>query len=101
LLSALQPEDLVCLELIELLKGIVIYEADESIPFADFPHNAVVSLTSVLPEGESVEMVMIGRESMFGLASALTTRRSIGRLVVQVPGIASRVDTDFLHRALS
>ncbi|QRM32300.1 Crp/Fnr family transcriptional regulator [Microvirga sp. VF16] len=102
LLSALHPAELACLEphleRVELKKGGVLYETDESMPFVYFPHDAIVSLTSVLPEGKSVEMAIFGREGMFGLVSALTTRRSIGRFVVQIPGIASRIYTDVLHR---
>ncbi|QRM32195.1 Crp/Fnr family transcriptional regulator [Microvirga sp. VF16] len=103
LLSALHPADLACLEpyleQVELKKGAVVYKTDERMPFAYFPHNGIVSLTSVLPEGKSIEMAVFGYEGMFGLASALTTRLSIGRFVVQIPGIASRIDTDVLHRA--
>jgi CRP-like cAMP-binding protein len=104
LLSALQPEDFAYLEphleLVELRTGMVIYETAESMPFAYFPHHAIVSLTSVLPEGKTVEMAVLGREGMFGVVSALTTRRSIGRFVVQVRGTASRIDTDVLRRAV-
>jgi CRP-like cAMP-binding protein len=103
LLSALPLEDFACLEphleLIELHKGTVVYDTDESMPFVYFPHNALVSLTTMLPDGKTIEMAMLGREAMLGLVSGLTSRRSAGRLVVQAPGTASRINTDVLHRA--
>jgi CRP-like cAMP-binding protein len=103
LLSALQPEDLACLEPylehVELLKGMVVYETGQSMPFVYFPHTAIVSLVTVLPEGKTVEMAVLGGESMFGLASALVTRQSLGRFVVRIPGSAFRISTDVLHRA--
>ncbi|KLK92999.1 Crp/Fnr family transcriptional regulator [Microvirga vignae] len=103
LLSALQPDDFARLEphlqLIELHKGMVIYETDESMPFVYFPHNAIVSLATVLPDGGTVQLGVLGHGAMFGLASALITRQSLGRIVVQVKRTASRIDTDVLHRA--
>ncbi|KLK90544.1 Crp/Fnr family transcriptional regulator [Microvirga vignae] len=103
LLSALPSDDFAhlepYLELIELHKGRVVYETDESMPFVYFSHDGVVSLTTVLPAGKAIEMVVLGYDAMFGFASTLVTRRSLGNFVVQIPGTASRIDIDVLHRA--
>jgi hypothetical protein len=61
---------------------MIVYEADECMPFVYFPHNAIVSLKTVLPDGKAVEMAVLGSDAMFGLASALMTRQSFGRFVV-------------------
>lgn len=103
LLSALNKEDFAHLEphleLTELRNGMVVYETDDTMPFFYFPHNAVVSLTNVLPDGKTVDVAVLGKEAMFGLASAFVSRRSIGRFVVQTAGTVSRINTDVLHRA--
>jgi CRP-like cAMP-binding protein len=103
LLSALQPDDFMHLERdiqpVELRKGAVVYETNEPMPFVYFPHNALVSFMTVLPDGKAMEMAMLGCDTMFSQASALTTRRSPGRYVVQIAGKASRISTDVLHRA--
>ncbi|QRM33153.1 Crp/Fnr family transcriptional regulator [Microvirga sp. VF16] len=103
LLSALQPDDFAHLEphleRTELKKGTVLYETNESMPFVYFPHEAVVSLMTALPDGRSVEMAVLGCEAMVGSASTLVTRQSLGRYVVHITGRASRIDTSVLHRA--
>ncbi|MBB3021354.1 CRP-like cAMP-binding protein [Microvirga lupini] len=43
-------------------------------------------------------MTVFGHVALFGLASALATRRSLGRYVVQVSGTASRLDTEVLRQ---
>lgn len=103
LLAALEPDDLQLLEpdldLVEWPKGKVIYETGEIIRHVYFPHNTIVSLTTVLEDGGSVEMAVFGREAMFGFISTLVTRQSLGRYVAQIPGTASRISTEKLNEA--
>jgi len=103
LLAALEPEDLSALEphleVVELPKGKVIYDVDETVRHTYFPHNAIVSLSTILKDGGAVEMAVFGREGMFGLVSALVTRRSFGRYVTQVAGTASRITVEKLTEA--
>ncbi|EIM30708.1 Crp/Fnr family transcriptional regulator [Microvirga lotononidis] len=103
LLSTLLSDDFAFLEphlqLVDLHRGTVIYDVGDRMPFIYFPHEAIVSLVTVLADGKTIEMAKLGGEAMFGLASALITRRSLGRFVVQSTGKASRVDTEVLYRA--
>ena len=69
----------------------VLYEAGEPIRYTYFPHDVVVSLVNVLEDGRSVEVAVFGREGVFGLISALFTRESFGRYIVQIPGTASQI----------
>jgi CRP-like cAMP-binding protein len=102
LLAALEPEDFAVLEphleTVRLVKGTVVYETGDRMPFVYFPQDAVVSLVTVLADGKTVEMAVLGREALFGLTSALATYRSLGRYVVQVTGTASSLDTAALRR---
>lgn len=65
LLAALAPEDFLlfepCLEVVTLPRGEVLYDTEETIHFAFFPHDAMVSLVTVMEEGGSVEMAVFGR----------------------------------------
>jgi len=101
LLAALAPEDFAALEphleFIELPKGKVVYEAGAPITHAYFPHKAIVSLTTILDNGGSVEMAVFGREAMFGYVGALVTRQSFGRYVTQLAGTASRIPVERLN----
>lgn len=95
LLAALVPEDLAALEphleVVELIRGQVLYEAGDPIRYAYFPHHAVVSLVNVLEDGTTVEVALFGRGGVVGLLSALVSREAFGRYVVQMAGTASRI----------
>lgn len=101
ILGAIEPEDFTALEpyleLVEIPKGRIIYEVGETVRYAYFPHNIIVSLSTVLANGGSVEMAVFGRESMFGFVSALVTRQSYGRYTAQFSGTASRISVDRLY----
>lgn len=103
LLAALGEEDFGYLEphlnLVDLQRGQVIYEAGEAIHHTYFPHNAVVSLVTVMMDGKSAEMATFGCESLFGLVSAFISRNSFGRYIVQISGMASRIELDRMHDA--
>jgi CRP-like cAMP-binding protein len=105
LLAALEPEDFAYfephLEIIDLHRRQVLYEAGETIHYTYFPHDAVVSLVNVLEDGGSVEVAVFGREGVFGLISALFTREAFGRYIVQIPGTASQVEIEWLREAVN
>jgi CRP-like cAMP-binding protein len=105
LLAALEPEDFATLEphleAVILPRGIVLYEAGETIRYAYFPHDIIVSLVDVMEDGSSAEMTVFGREAVVGLISAFVSRQSVGRYLVQVPGTASRINIDKMHEAIS
>lgn len=103
LLAVLEPEDFSVLEphleIVDLLKGKVIYEVGEAVRHTYFPHDTIVSLTTVLEDGGSVEMTAFGREAMFGFVSALASRQSFGRYMTQFSGSASRIPVEKLSEA--
>src|SRR5690349_5578961 len=100
LLAALEPADFLWLEphleIVDLPRGKVLYTTGEPVRHTYFPHDAVISLVTVLQSGGSVEMAVFGRESVLGFISTLITRQSFGRYVTQVPGTGSRVAMDRL-----
>jgi len=95
LLAALDPDDFAqlapALELVELPRGKVLYEAGETIHHSYFPQDSITSLVTVMQNGETVETAVFGREGVLGFSSALVTRHSFGRYIVQIPGTASRI----------
>ncbi|QFU18041.1 helix-turn-helix domain-containing protein [Microvirga thermotolerans] len=103
LLSSLDPDDFVLLEPhmehVELPLGHVLYEAGELIGHAYFPHDALISLVTLLRDGGTVEMAVFGREGVTGFAGALTTREALGRYLVQLPGTATRIRLEPLQEA--
>jgi CRP-like cAMP-binding protein len=104
LLAAMAPEDFVrlepYLETVDLPRGKVLYRPGETITFAYFPHDSVVSLVTVLEDGGSVEVAVFGREAVFGFVSAFISRKSLGCYIVQLPGMASRIAVGRLQDAI-
>ena len=98
LLAALDPEDFASIESslqpVDLPLGKVLYEPGDMIVDVYFPHQAVVSLVAVLSDGSTAEVAMFGREGVVGVISAIVSRETFGRYVVQVPGTASRLSFD-------
>jgi CRP-like cAMP-binding protein len=103
LLAALTPDDFAHLAphlaAIELLRGKVLYETGETIHHAYFPHVGMVSLVTVLQDGQIVETATFGREGVLGFSSALVSKQSFGRYIVQLPGSASRIPLVHLRAA--
>jgi CRP-like cAMP-binding protein len=105
ILAALDPEDYALiephLEFVELTRGKVLFDAGETIHHTYFPHDSVVSLVTVMEDGDSVEMAVFGREALLGFVSAMVSRQSFGRYIVQISGTASRVPVDRLHEVVA
>jgi len=93
LLASLEAEDFAALEphlqLMELSRGQVLYEAGDPLRHAYFPHHAVVSPVNMMEDGGTVEVALFGREGVLG--GALLTREAFGRYIVQIGGTASRI----------
>ena len=64
-----------------------------------FPINAAISLISTTHDGVSVEVGLIGREGMIGLAGVLGTIEGATSAIVQVSGTAVRLPTASLKAA--
>jgi CRP-like cAMP-binding protein len=92
LLAALEADDFAplepFLEIVTLEQGQVLYETGEMLRYAYFPHDAMVSLVTVMENGRSVEMAVFGREALFGY-------------VVHLPGTASRIEIDRVLEAIA
>jgi CRP-like cAMP-binding protein len=101
LLFALDPEEFELfgnhLETVHWQRGDILYDTGDTIHHAYFPHDTFVSLVTVLKDGNTVEMAGFGRESVIGMSSALFSRRSVGRYIVQLDGTASRICLQRLH----
>lgn len=103
-LAALDAEDFAALEphleIIDLPKGTVLYDAGDTIRHAYFPHDAIVCLVGAMEDGRLVEVALFGREGLCGLLGALVNREAFGRYMVLIPGTASRITLERLHEAI-
>jgi CRP-like cAMP-binding protein len=89
------------LEIVHLRRRQILYEIGDTIRYAYFPHDTVISLVAVMEDGSAAEMSLYGPEGVSGLVAAGVTRQSFGRYIVQITGTASRIDIDTMYRVIS
>src|SRR4051794_31214670 len=87
------------LRIADLTQELVLVEFDETLKRAYLPHRGVISLVVKLARGEHVQIAMVGRDSIFGVFSALGDATALNSAVVLVPGVASTIDLDQLRAA--
>jgi CRP-like cAMP-binding protein len=80
------------LELVRLQPRQVLHEAGDTLRSAYFCNTGLISILSVLSDGKTVEVGLVGREGFVGLPLIAGFRTSATRSVVQIEGTALRVD---------
>jgi CRP-like cAMP-binding protein len=77
------------LEIVELVRETVLVEAGNPLTHVYLPHSGVISMLVRLSEGQTVEVAMVGRDSVFGASAALDGGMSLTAAVIFLPGTAS------------
>jgi CRP-like cAMP-binding protein len=85
------------LETIELVQETLLVGAGDPLTRVYFPHDGVISLVVSLAAGGSVEVAMIGQDSIFGGSAALDGNISLTDAVVQLSGRASTLAVGILR----
>jgi CRP-like cAMP-binding protein len=85
------------LEPVELPHGKVLQEAGEQITHVYFPEKSMVSLVSHTPEGESVEVGIVGFEGMVSISAILGVDKSPHEMLVQINNGAMRLPVGALR----
>jgi len=85
------------LEFVPFKLGDVVCEAGGTLQHAYFPEGCVLSLLTVLENGDAIETANIGREGAFGLFAAMYSRVSFNRCLVQLAGPMVRCKTEVLE----
>ena len=84
-------------EQISLVAGQIIYEPGHVVSHAYFPEDSVISHVCHPTTDSALEVAMVGREGIAGLAPLLGVPTTVIRMVVQVPGRARRVRVNVLR----
>jgi CRP-like cAMP-binding protein len=95
-LKQLMPE----LEQIRCQRGQVLMDADRSLDHVFFPDSGVVSVVAVYADGSIIEMATIGREGCTGMQAIFGARTSSVRLLVQIPGSATKISRAAFTQAM-
>jgi CRP-like cAMP-binding protein len=104
LLLALPPADLRQLtpefEHVRCRREQVLMDADSPLDNVFFPDSGVVSVVAVYTNGSIIEMANIGREGCTSVQAIFGADRSSVRLLVQIPGEATRMSRVAFTRAM-
>jgi CRP-like cAMP-binding protein len=87
------------LEPVTLRLGSTLYEGSRPLQHAYFPTSAVVSLNYMTENGAAAEVASVGNEGMVGVALFMGGRTTPGSAIVQIAGMAYRLDREHLHDA--
>jgi hypothetical protein len=75
-------------------------DADSSLDYVFFPERGVVSVVPVDTDGSVIEMATIGREGCTGMQAFFGAKTSSVRLLVQIPGSATKMSRAAFARAM-
>ena len=75
-------------------------DADSPLDHVFFPDSGVVSVVAVYADGNIIEMATIGREGCTSVQAIFGAERSSVRLLVQIPGDATRMSRAAFTRAM-
>jgi CRP-like cAMP-binding protein len=105
LLLALPAEDLEALtpdlERRPCAREQILVDADSELDEIFFPEHGVISAVAVYADGSIIETATVGREGCTGVQAVLGARSSSLRLLVQVPGHATRMSRRAFDRAMA
>lgn len=84
------------LELVNLRLGQVLYEAGGKMSYVYFPIDSIVSLLTVLEDGDSAEIAVVGNEGIVGVSLFMGGETTPSRAVVQSAGRSVRLSAHVL-----
>jgi len=87
------------LRTIELVHAAELVESGDDLVDAYFPHTGLISLVVRFTTGETTEIAMVGRESVFGASAALGGSKALSTAIVQLPGFCSAISIRRLREA--
>ncbi|WP_199295615.1 Crp/Fnr family transcriptional regulator [Cyanobacterium aponinum] len=86
------------LQEVMLVSGSVLHEPYDVINYAYFPVSAMISLVSIMEDGSTTEIGLIGNEGMIGVPIFLGGEYTISRAIVQMAGSSFKLRADILKQ---
>jgi CRP-like cAMP-binding protein len=86
------------LEEVKLSQGEILYQANEAIEYVYFPTEAVISLVSLMEDGSSTEICLVGKEGMLGLPIILGDNVSSHLAIAQISGNAIKIHANAIEQ---
>ena len=105
LLAALEPADYALLtphlRTTCFARGAVLQEQEAPVAHVYFPMNGMVSLVSVMEDGQAVDTAVVGREGTVGAFAGLGAWHAFTRATVQIPATIAVIPTPQFQAAIS
>ena len=102
ILTALPPSEyrrlINHLKPVNLVSGKILSEPNEPIEKIYFPQRAMISLVSIMIDGSTTEIGLIGNEGVIGLPAVLGGNSTTSRTIVQVSGTALEISADIVKQ---
>ncbi|MDJ0592461.1 MAG: Crp/Fnr family transcriptional regulator [Pleurocapsa sp. MO_226.B13] len=86
------------LKQVNLSSGEILLEPGEEVREIYFPQTAMISLVSIMMDGSTTEIGLIGNEGMVGLPAILGGKSTTSRSIVQIAGVALKVPAEIILR---
>jgi len=86
----LQPH----LEIVCLARRQILHEINEPLTYVYFPTQALTSLVSLMEDGATIEVGVVGKDGMVGLPICWGGNSATTQAIVQIPGEAVRMTAD-------
>lgn len=85
---------------IEASQGQIFYQQGDTIDYVYFPKSGLVSLVTIMQDGASVEVGVVGRLGMVGIPIVLNDNISPSQAIVQVAGSVRRLPAKILQETI-
>jgi CRP-like cAMP-binding protein len=105
LLAQLAPADydamMLGAKLVSLKLRKRLHRQDERIDAVYFPLTCMVSLLVSTNDRPQMEMATVGREGVVGASELIQNQGAMGLNLIQIPGVAVRIDADAFRKLMS
>ncbi len=81
---------------VDLKGGDILLEPNEETDSIYFPQTAMISLVSIMMDGSTTEIGLVGNEGMIGIPAILGGKSTTSRSIVQIPGLALKIPADII-----
>jgi CRP-like cAMP-binding protein len=81
---------------VDLKSGQILLDPNEEVEAIYFPQTAMISLVSIMINGSTTEIGLVGNEGMVGLPAILGGRSTTSRSIVQISGIALKIPAEII-----
>ncbi|MDJ0571172.1 MAG: Crp/Fnr family transcriptional regulator [Pleurocapsa sp. MO_192.B19] len=83
---------------VQLTEREIIYQSQETIRYAYFPEQGLISLVTILENGATIEVGRVGKEGIVGLSAILGANSSMYSAMVLIAGSTMKLEVEILKQ---